>query len=200
MRTTDTSLANLLFGQTRGRILATLYGKPDEAFFIRQLARMIDVSVGSVQRELLTLAEAGLITRSQTGNQVFYRANRQHPAYTELHALLVKTAGIFHQISEALAPLAKDIEFALVYGSFSRGEETAESDVDLMVVGKVTLDDLLERLVPVERTVQRPVNPTVYSSREVRTKLKAGNHFLKAIQEGKSTFLMGDEHEFRKLL
>jgi uncharacterized protein len=200
MRTTDTSLANLLFGQTRGRILAMLYGKPDEAFFIRQLARMIDVSVGSVQRELLTLAEAGLITRSQTGNQVFYRANRQHPAYTELHALLVKTAGIFHQLSEALAPLAKDIEFALVYGSFSRGDETAESDVDLMVVGKVTLDDLLERLVPVERTVQRPVNPTVYSSREVRTKLKAGNHFLKAIQEGKSTFLIGDEHEFRKLL
>lgn len=200
MRTADTSLANLLFGQIRGRILATLYGKPDEAFFIRQLARMVQVSVGSVQRELLTLAEAGLIARSQTGNQVFYRANRQHPAYTELHALLVKTAGIFHQLSQALAPLAEGIEFAFVYGSFSRGEETAESDVDLMVVGKVTLDDLLEHLVPVERTLQRPVNPTVYSSREVRTKLKAGNHFLKAIQEGKSTFLIGDEHEFRKLL
>jgi len=161
---------------------------------------MVEVSVGSVQRELLTLAEAGLIVRSQTGNQVFYRANRQHPAYGELHALLVKTAGIFHQLSEALAPLAREIEFALVYGSFARGEETAESDVDLMVIGKVTLDELLERLVSVERTLQRPVNPTVYSSREVRTKLKAGNHFLKAIQEGKSTFLIGDEHEFRKLL
>src|ERR1700679_1478646 len=143
MRTADTSLANLLFGQIRGRILATLYGKPDEAFFIRQLARMVQVSVGSVQSELLTLAEAGLIAPSQTGNQVFYRANRQHPAYTELHALLVKTAGIFHQLSQALAPLAEGIEFAFVYGSFSRGEETAESDVDLMVGGKVTLDDLL---------------------------------------------------------
>jgi len=119
---------------------------------------------------------------------------------TELQALLVKTAGIFHQLSEALAPLAKKIEFALVYGSFAREEETAESDVDLMVVGKVTFDDLLERLVPVERTLQRPVNPTVYSGREARTKLKAGNHFLKAIQAGKSTFLIGDEHEFRKLL
>jgi predicted nucleotidyltransferase len=193
-------LANLLFGQTRGRILATLYGTPDKAFFVRELARQVEVSVGSVQRELVTLADAGLVVRSETGNQVFYRANRQHPAYAELHALLIKTAGIFHQLTAALAPLAQEIEFALVYGSFSRGEETAESDVDLMVVGKVTLDDLLERLVPVERTLQRPVNPTVYSSREVRMKLKAGNHFLKAIQEGKSTFLMGDEHEFRKLL
>jgi predicted nucleotidyltransferase len=200
MRTGDSTLTNLLFGQTRGRILATLYGSPDECFFIRQLARRVEVSVGSVQRELLTLAEAGLIIRSQTGNQVFYQANRRHPVYTELHALLVKTAGIFHLLSEALAPLAERIEFALIYGSFARGEETAESDVDLMVVGKITLDELLEHLVSVERTLQRPVNPTVYSSREVRTKLKAGNHFLKAIQKGKSTFLIGHEHEFRKLL
>lgn len=200
MRTEGASLANLLFGQTRGRILATLFGTSDEAFFVRQLARRVAISVGSVQRELLTLADAGLIVRSQNGNQVFYRANRQHPAYAELHALLAKTAGIFLQLSKALAPLADEIEFALVYGSFARGEETAGSDVDLMVVGKVTLDDLLEHLVSVERTLQRPVNPTVYSSREVRTKLKAGNHFLKAIQEGKATFLVGDEHEFRKLL
>jgi predicted nucleotidyltransferase len=200
MRTADTSLANLLFGQTRGRILAALYGTPDQAFFVRQLARRVDVSVGSVQRELVTLADAGLLVRSQTGNQVFFRANRDHPVFAELHGLLAKTAGIFSQLSEALAPLANEIEFALVYGSFARGEETAGSDVDLMVVGKATLDELLERLASVERGLQRPVNPTVYSSREVRAKLKAGNHFLKAIQEGKSTFLIGDEHEFRKLL
>lgn len=193
-------MANLLFGQTRGRILAALYGTADEAFFVRQLARRVDVSVGSVQRELVTLADAGLLVRSQTGNQVFFRANRDHPVFAELHALLAKTAGIFSQLSEALAPLANKIEFAFVYGSFARGEETAGSDVDLMVVGKATLDELLEHLAPVERGLQRPVNPTVYSSREVRAKLKAGNHFLKAIQEGKSTFLIGDEHEFRKLL
>jgi predicted nucleotidyltransferase len=200
MRTEGASLANLLFGQTRGRILATLYGQPQEAFYVRQLARRVEVSVGSVQRELVTLADAGLIVRSQTGNQVFYCANRDHPVFAELYGLVAKTAGIFHQLSEALAPLAKEIEFALIYGSCARGEETAESDVDLLVVGKVTLDDLLEQLVPVERTLQRPVNPTVYSSREVRTKLQAGNHFLRAIQKGKSIFLVGDEHEFRKLL
>ena len=111
-----------------------------------------------------------------------------------------KTAGIFHQLAEALAPLSKAIEFAFVYGSFARGEERSESDIDLMVVGQVTLDQLLERLTPLERTLGRPVNPTVYSSEEMRAKLKAGNHFLKAIQKGKNTFLIGDEHEFRKLL
>jgi predicted nucleotidyltransferase len=199
MRTSDTSLGNLLFGQTRGRILSTLYGTPDEAFFVRQIARSVDVSVGAVQRELTTLADAGLILRARTGNQVFYRANRDHPAYAELHALLAKTAGVFHQLAEALSPLTERIQFAFVYGSFARGEENAESDIDLMIVGSVTLDELLEQLAPVERALHRPVNPTVYSLEELRAKLQADNHFLKAIQRGKNIFLIGDEHEFRQL-
>lgn len=199
MRPYDTSLGNLLFGQTRGRILSTLYGMPDEAFFVRQIARGVDVSVGTVQRELTTLANAGLILRAQTGNQVFSCANSDHPAYAELHALLSKTTGVFHQHSEALAPLVKRIQFAFVYGSFTRGEENAKSDIDLMVVGSVTLDELLEQLAPLEHTLRRPVNPTVYSEKELRTKLQANNHFLKAIQKGQNTFLIGDEHEFRQL-
>jgi predicted nucleotidyltransferase len=199
MRTLESSLGNLLFGQTRGRILGALYGKPDESFFVRQIARDVDISVGTVQRELTTLADAGLILRSRTGNQVFYRANREHPAYGELHALLAKTTGVFYQLAKALAPLAKRIQFAFVYGSFARGEENAESDIDLMVVGSVSLDDVLERIAPVERTLRRPVNPTVYSLKELKAKLQSGNHFLKAIQKGKNGFLIGDEREFKQL-
>lgn len=199
MRTHDSALGSLLFGQSRARILGALYGTPDEAFFVRQIARDVDISVGTVQRELTTLADAGLILRAKTGNQVFYRANREHPAYAELHALLAKTTGVFRQLAEALKPLAKKIQFAFVYGSFARGEENAQSDVDLMVIGSVTLDDLLERLAPAEHTLRRPMNPTVYSRREFQSKLQAGNHFLKAIQKGKKTFLIGDEREFRQL-
>jgi predicted nucleotidyltransferase len=148
---------------------------------------------------LSTLANASLLLRAQTGNQVFYRANRDHPAYAELRDLLAKTTGVFHPLAEALTPLAKGIQFAFVYGSFAREEENAESDVDLMVVGSVTLDDVLERLAPVERALRRPANPTVYAPEELKAKLQADNHFLHAIQKGKNTFLLGDEHEFRQL-
>src|ERR1700677_347891 len=64
MRTTLTSVGDLLFGQTRGRVLAFLYGSPDETFFIRQIARQVETSVGTVQRELVLRAAAGLIKRS----------------------------------------------------------------------------------------------------------------------------------------
>jgi predicted nucleotidyltransferase len=199
MRTDTSSLGNLLFGQTRGRILSTLFGSPDEAFFIRQIARCVDVSVGSVQRELKTLTEAGIILRNETGNQVFYRVNRGHPIFPELHALIAKTLGVFHLVSAALESLAGRIQYAFVHGSFARGEETAGSDVDLLVIGSLTLDDLLERLAPVESLLRRPINPSIYSLEEWTAKLRDGHHFVSAIQKDKGVFLIGDEHEFRQI-
>ena len=102
-------------------------------------------------------------------------------------------------LREALAPLAERIEYAFVYGSFAKGEEKAESDVDLMVTGEITLDELLGQVLPVEQALNRPINPTIYLRDELRTKIHSGNHFLKAIQGGPLVFLIGSENEFRQI-
>ena len=199
MRTQGAALSDMLFGQTRGRILATLYDKPETSFYVRQLARFMGSSVGTVQRELATLTNVGLICRTEGENQVFYRANRDHPAFAELRALLAKTTGVFHLLRDALETFNDRIEFAFVYGSFARGEENAASDVDLMVVGEVAFDDLLEQLSPVEQKLNRPINPTIFARDELRAKIHAGNHFLTAVQSGPLIFLMGNEDEFREI-
>jgi predicted nucleotidyltransferase len=199
MRTGAKTLGHLLFGQTRGRVLALLYGVPDEVFFLRQIARQIGTSVGSVQRELETLTGFGLLNRTVLGRQVFYQANRDHPVFVELHSLVAKTSGIFYLLRSALAPLAKEILFAFVFGSMARGEEDAGSDVDLMVIGDATLDEILTRLTSAESDLGRPINPTVYSLREFKSKLRAGNHFLRSVMRQKNVLLIGDENEFRKM-
>ena len=199
LRTKDSGLGELLFGRTRSRLLATLYDKPDQPFFLRQLARQIKGSPGSVQRELVTLISVGLITRACQENHILYQANRNHPIYAELHSLLAKTTGVFAMLEQSLSPYNEKIEFAFVYGSFARGEEKAGSDIDLMAVGEMTLDDLLQSLTPVEQRLSRPVNPTVYSRTELRTKVHAGNHFLKALQAAPLVFVIGDEDDFRAI-
>ena len=199
MRTEADTLGDLLFGQTRGRILALLYGMPDQAFFTRQIARQVGTSVGTVQRELETLSQIGLIERSATGMQVFYQANRDHPAYAELRSLIAKTAGTFHLLRSALAPLVKKIAFAFVYGSMARGDENGASDVDLMVIGDVSLDEMLMQLATAERDLGRSINPTVFSLKEFKSKLKAGNHFLKSVMRGEKVLLIGDENELGKM-
>ena len=179
-------------------MLALLYGAPDEAFFVRQIARQIETSVGSVQRELVLLAGTGLIGRSALGSQVFYRANREHPIFPELRDLLAKTLGVFQLLKTALRPLGARIDFAFVYGSVARDKDNAASDIDLMVVGAVSLDEVLDAVNSVETQLRRPVNPTIYSLQDLRQRLDAGNHFLRSLERSKKVFLIGEEDEFRK--
>jgi uncharacterized protein len=198
MRTQLTSVGDLLFGQTRGRVLALLYGAPDQTLFVRQIARQVETSVGTVQRELNLLADAGLTKRSTVGNQVFYQANQEHPEYPELRALLAKTTGVYQMLKTALAPLSPRIDLAFVYGSVARGEEKATSDIDLMVIGAASLDEVLDAVGPVEKQLGRPVNPTIYSREDLKARLRSGNHFLQSLKTSKKVFLIGDEDEFRK--
>jgi predicted nucleotidyltransferase len=196
---TPTGLADLLFGRTRGAVLALLYGRADQSFYTREIAREVDASVGAVQRELENLSKVGLILRKSVGSQVFYQANRDTPIFPEMRALINKTIGIFGVLRSALRPLSKQIIAAFVYGSVAREQETAQSDVDLMVVGKATLDQVLSRLSTAEKGIGRSVNPTVYSVAEFKSKLAAENHFLTSVMKSQKVFLLGDEDELRKM-
>ena len=108
MRARPGALADVLFGKGRGAILALLYGHPDQSFYYREMTRRLNVvSVGTLQRELDTLSQLGLIDRSTIGKQVFYRANRNHPVFPELRALVAKTVGAIQVLGSALAPYSQ---------------------------------------------------------------------------------------------
>jgi len=199
MGTITSNLGDLLFGQTRGRILALLYGHPDQSFYVREISRDIDTSVGAVQRELENLAQVGLVERSVSGRQVYYQANRGHPVFAEIRSLIAKTIGVFQLLRSALAPFEERVSLAFVYGSMARAEENAGSDVDLMIVGDVDLDEVLTQLAPVERAISRTINPTIYSADEFKSRLQGGNHFLRAVMRGEMVILLGDRDEFGKM-
>lgn len=199
MSTDNKSLGDVLFGGTRGGVLALLYGRTDQSFYTRQIARDVGASVGAVQRELGTLAKIGLIVRRSSGNRVFYQANGSSPVFPEMRGLINKTLGVVGVLRSTFQPLSKRIVVAFVYGSMARQEETAQSDIDVMVVGEVKLEDVLSCLSGVETALGRPVNATVYSIAEFRSKLASGNHFVNSVLKGNKVFLVGEEDELRKV-
>ncbi len=77
-----------LFGKVRRTILSILFSRPEEDFYVRELARMVDGGQGGVQRELNRLFEAGLVQRRRRGRQLFYRANRESPLFAALLQLV----------------------------------------------------------------------------------------------------------------
>jgi predicted nucleotidyltransferase len=195
MGTTSTSL----FGETRSALLALLYGHTDESFYQRQLIRAIGAGHGAIQRELKQLADMGLVVRRLQGNQVLYRANTKSPIFSEIKSLITKTAGVHDAIRSALAPLESQIEVAFVFGSVARQEEGANSDADLMILGDVSFGDVVAALARAQKTLAREINPNVLAVAEFRSKLAAGNHFLRSVMKEKKLFVVGSEHELKKL-
>jgi DNA-binding transcriptional ArsR family regulator len=192
-------LASTLFGKTRRAVLSLLYSHPDEAFYLRQIARTVDLGQGTVQRELAQLLEAGLLTQRRQGNQLHFQANAASPIYQELRSIVTKTAGAGDALRLSLAGLSAQIEVAFIYGSVAKGAENNLSDIDVMVVGDVSFRDVVKALRSAEVALGREINPSVYPSREYRSKLKSGHHFLNSLLKAPKIFLIGGPSELKRM-
>jgi len=114
---TSNVLSETLFGRTRGAVLSVLYGHVGKGFYLRQLARLTDIALGPVQREIRQLVEAGLVTRKTVGAQTLYSANQKSPVFREIKSLVNKPVGMRDILADALDPLRERINLAFVYGS-----------------------------------------------------------------------------------
>jgi len=194
---TVSTLSDTLFGRTRGAVLAVLFGHVGESFYLRQLARMTGIALGAVQREMRQLFDAGLVNRKTLGTQTLYSANESCPVFAEMRSLVAKTVGIHDVLMAALQPAERNINLAFVYGSVASARESHQSDIDLMIVGRVHFAEVVERIAGAQKALNREINPTVYTVKEFRSKVR-GN-FLKTVLGGKKLFLIGDENVLGEL-
>lgn len=192
------SLASLLFGAYRRDVLAALLLHPETSLHVREIARLLGKAPGTLLRELNQLAQAGLLVRRPIGNQVHFQADPRSPVFEDLRNVLKKTAGVADVLREALEPLAGRITAAFVYGSVARGDERAGSDVDVMIVGKVSFAEAVHALAPAQAFLRREISPNVYSPRELRAKLRAKDAFLARVLGDSRIFLVGGDDDLGK--
>jgi predicted nucleotidyltransferase len=191
--------AAALFPGTKRKILALFFLNPGQEYYFSEVARLTGTGQGVVQRELKTLTDAGILNSEKRGRQKFYSVNGKNPIFQDLRNIVFKTFGVIGQIREALQPLAKKIRVAFVYGSFARGEEVRSSDIDLFVIGRTRLDELVNTLATVEKAIGREINPTLFSEAEFGNRWSQKNHFLKSVAKTEKEFIIGTEDEFRGL-
>ena len=193
---TGTSLADALFSSIQQRVLAYLFGQPERSFFATELIRLAGGGSGAVQRELARLEDSGLVLVTRVGTQKHYQANPKSPIFSELCAIAQKTVGLAEPLRKALKPLAKRISSAFVYGSVAKKQDTAASDVDLMVIsGSLTYADLFAALEDASQRLGRKVNPTLYSPQELAKRVKQGNAFVTRVLAQPKIWLVGGESD-----
>jgi len=189
-----TRVAGALFTPVQQRVLGLLFGQPERKYRGNELIRLARSGTGAAHRVVMRLAEVGLVTVERVGNQKHYRANRESPVFEELRGLVAKTAGLAVPLREALAPLARGIEAAFVYGSLAKGTDNAKSDVDLMVISsKLTYVKLFEALQKAEAALGRPVQPNLMTPQEWRARTAEQNSFAARVAAQPKIYVIGSE-------
>ena len=189
---TDDSLANALFPKVRQRVLSVLFSTPDRSFYANEVISLAQSGTGAVQRELANLAQAGLITVTKLGNQKHFQANAQSPLYAELRSLVLKTVGLADVLRDALAPMAAGIRSAFVYGSMASQQDTAKSDVDVLLVSQtLSYADVFAALESASQQLKRNINPTLYTPDEFAQRLDQDQAFITRVMNQPKIWLIG---------
>jgi predicted nucleotidyltransferase len=190
----NTSVADALFSKVRQRVLAVLFGAPDRSFYTNEVIGLAQSGAGAVQRELADLAAAGLLSVRKQGNQKHFQANAASPVFAELRSLVLKTSGLADVLRTALLPIAPQIAVAFVFGSMAKQQDTAASDVDLLVVSDTLgYGDVFGALEAASQTLSRTINPALYTVADFKARRLGDNAFINRVMQQPKIWLIGQE-------
>lgn len=192
------SLVEALFSGTQLRLLGLLFGQPERSFYATELIGLAGTGSGATQRVLARLVQSGLVSVKPLGNQKHYQANPDSPIFAELCGMIRKTVGLAEPLRAAIAPLADQIQAAFVYGSVAKMQDTASSDIDLMLLSEsLSYADLYAVLEAAGTQLGRTVNPTILSKRELAKKVRQGGSLITRVLAQPKVWLIGGEDDFR---
>jgi predicted nucleotidyltransferase len=186
-------LTSLFSSRVRAKVIAALFLSPGEKYNAWELAQRLNLTYSAVWKELARLEELGILSSEQRGNTKEYQVNHACPIAPELRSIILKTEGVGFMIREKLQEMGR-VNEAFIYGSFASGEADALSDIDLMIVGEVALDQLAPVITRLEKELNRSVNYVIYSEDEWNEKRTTKDPFWENVINSPKIMLIGENH------
>lgn len=189
-------LEKLFTSKTRVHILEEFLLNPGNEYHIREMARIVEVTPIYVQKELKNLESLGLLGNRKKGNMMLYKLHTKSPIAEDLKRIFLKTESIGQAIMKELD--TKEIKFAFIFGSFAKGIETQTSDVDLLIVGDVSDNDVLRSISKTERRIGREINYILWTEEEFLEKAEKKIPLIKEILKTPVIMIVGNEDELKR--
>lgn len=188
-------LKNIIGSKTRQILLSTFFSNPEKEHYTRQLASMLGISVGAIHREIKNLIFSGVLNARDVGNIKLFSLNKQNPIYEELKNIISKTEGAIRLVKDSLSKV-KGVKVAFIYGSFAKGDERQDSDLDIFLIGDtIDEDELALCMSALEKKLFREINYTRYAENEYIKEKKRKNSFILETVKGEKIFVKGDEDD-----
>lgn len=188
-------LEDIIISRVRVKILTLFFSHPGTIFHVRDIVRRVGEEINAVRRELAHMEKAGMVSKEQRANRLFYMFRKDYPLYFELMSLVGKTSGLGADLLKHKAKLGK-IKYAMISGRFMRATaKKSQTDVDLLVVGNVVLPELSQIIKAEEARRQTEMNYTVMTEEEFTFRKSRRDPFVLSIIGGSRIMIMGDEEE-----
>ena len=186
-------ILNITKSKTRKAILELYFNHPEKRYYLRELEKILHFPVQNIRRELLKLEKTGIFKREKSGNQVYYFLNTKSPIFNDLKNIIAKTIGVENQLRVALSNF-NGIKKAFIFGSFADGTVDALSDIDIMIVGDINEDALIEIISNLESKFEREINYHIFSKKEFIKRKQEKDSFISRILS-KPTISLIEDHE-----
>jgi predicted nucleotidyltransferase len=190
-------LAEILSSRVRAEFFRILFGINSNEYHLREIQRQSGYAIGTVRQEAKKLERLQLITKRVDGNRTYYKANRQHPLYKILHEMVLQTSGLVDIFERSLDN--RRIEIAFIFGSIAQGTEKSDSDIDLFIVGSISMRELSTILKEPRQTLNREINPYIMKIEELKMRKRTNDHFISNVFKSPKLFIIGTENDLTKL-
>jgi len=189
------TMKDLFISSVRVRIIKLFLTNPGSQFHVREISRRVGAEINAVRRELSRLRRINFLKRTPRGNRVFYSVRPDFVFFDELSGMVAKETGIGRAILEKQEELGK-INFAMLSKPFVKGRVSKPSEIDLLLVGKVSTP-LLSKLVENEQQrLGHEVNYTVLTPEEFDFRKRRKDPFIVDVLSQPHLVLIGNEERF----
>jgi len=190
-------LAEIFSSKVRSEFFRILFGLDLKEYHLREIQRLSGFAVATVRQEAQKLTQLELIIKRDDSNRTYYSANQNHPLYPVLHNLVLKTNGLVQVLERSL--ISDLIEIAFIFGSISSGEEKSESDVDIFIIGDISLKELSRMLKEPSLTIGREINPYALTVKEFTKRREEKDHFITRVLESTKIMIKGNENDIERM-
>ena len=127
-------------------ILKTMSKDLNRWYYTRELAKLSQVSVGTVSSEFSKLVGEGLVEQKTEGQEKYYKLNLTNPRTGKLCELFEtdrkeklykenrRLAWILEDFTKKVSEFALEAQTIILFGSVAREEATPRSDIDILVL------------------------------------------------------------------
>jgi DNA-binding MarR family transcriptional regulator len=190
-------LEHLFGSKTRLKLLQLFINNPTKSFYVRELARLIDVQMNAVRREISNLESAGLVVQAVLSGDVeagdrckYYHLDMTSLLYPEFRELLNKVQIIEErEFVEQLRKRAGEVGLLILTGFFT-GAKHAESD--MLIVGNIKPASVSKIVREYEKNIGRELRYTIMTAAEYRDRRELGDKFLYGLLEEKHAVMIDE--------